>query len=75
MPVATVGYLIALKILARDDRTRPQDLSDLRGLIASAGEHDLALARNAVALIEARGFNRDRDLGKALDELVSELRA
>lgn len=74
VPVATVGHLIALKLLARDDRTRPQDLSDLRGLIASAGQEDLSVARNGVALIEARGFNRDRDLGRALDELVAELR-
>ncbi|MBI2494468.1 MAG: nucleotidyl transferase AbiEii/AbiGii toxin family protein, partial [Candidatus Rokubacteria bacterium] len=29
IPVATTGHLIALKILARDDRTRPQDRVDL----------------------------------------------
>lgn len=30
LPVATVGHLIALKVLARDDVARPQDLADLR---------------------------------------------
>jgi hypothetical protein len=75
VPVATVGHLIALKVLARDDVTRPQDLADLRALITSAPPRDLSLADDAVRLIEARGFNRDRDLGKALDDLVAELRA
>lgn len=74
VPVATVGYLIALKILARDDVTRPQDLADLRALITSAAPHDLSVADEAVMLIEARGFNLDRDLRKALEDLVAELR-
>lgn len=34
-----------------------------------AGTEDLALAREAVGLIEARGYHRDRDLAAALDEL------
>ena len=50
-PVAQSGHLIALKVLARDDRTRPQDAVDLRALIAAAGESDLALARESVRLI------------------------
>jgi predicted nucleotidyltransferase len=74
LPVATLGHLIALKLLARDDQTRPQDLADLRGLIAAATNADLSLARQSTGLIEARGFNRGRDLGMALDELVASLR-
>lgn len=35
--VATTGHLIALKTLARDDRTRPQDRMDLVALAAAAG--------------------------------------
>jgi tRNA isopentenyl-2-thiomethyl-A-37 hydroxylase MiaE len=73
VPVATVGHLIAVKVLARDDATRPQDLADLRALVRSADPADLSDAREAVALIETRGYNRDRDLQKALDELVAEL--
>ncbi len=72
VPVATIGHLIAIKILARDDATRPQDLADLRALLRSASPADLSVAREAAALIEARGFNRGRDLRKALDELVAE---
>ena len=72
VPVATIGHLIAIKILARDDATRPQDLADLRALLGCASPADLSVAREAAALIEARGFNRGRDLRKALDELVAE---
>lgn len=32
MPVATAGHLVALKLLARDDETRPQDAADLLAL-------------------------------------------
>ena len=71
VPVATVGHLIALKILARDDLDRPQDGADLRGLRRVANQDDLALAKEATALIEARGFNRGRDLRRALEDFVA----
>jgi hypothetical protein len=69
LPVARVGHLIALKLLARDDTSRPQDLSDLRALYAVASSSDLNDAREAVALIVRRGFARGRDLDAALDDL------
>jgi hypothetical protein len=62
MPIATTGHLIALKLLARDDQTRPQDRADLRALRSAATAADLAVAREAVGLITERGFNRGRDL-------------
>jgi hypothetical protein len=70
LPVATTGHLIALKLLARDDDTRPQDLADLRALREAATADDLAVACEAVQLIMGRGFNRDRDLVSLLQELV-----
>ncbi len=69
LPVALTGHLIALKLLARDDQTRPQDLMDLRALRAVATAADLALAREAVGLIVQRGFDRGRRLSAALDAL------
>jgi len=69
MPIATTGHLIALKLLARDDQTRPQDRADLRALRSAATAADLAVAREAVGLITERGFNRGRDLSAALDAL------
>ena len=62
MPVATTGHLIALKVLSRDDSRRPQDLVDLRTLLASASAADLDVAREALGLIVARGYERGRDL-------------
>lgn len=45
-------------VLARDDRRRPQDLLDLRALLAQLepAEHERALI--ALALIQARGYAR-----------------
>lgn len=65
LPVASTGHLIALKVLARDDRTRPQDGIDLAALLHGASTTDLELAAAALALIEARGFARGRDLAAA----------
>lgn len=45
LPIATTGHLIALKALARDDRSRPQDLADLRALLASASPHPATSGR------------------------------
>jgi hypothetical protein len=69
MSVARIGHLIALKLLARDDESRPQDAVDLHALASVATGEDLALAREAVDLITARGYARGRDLGEALTAL------
>ncbi len=70
LPVAAIGDLIALKLLARDDIRRPQDGADLVSLIAVASNADLARAADAVALIVARGYQRDRDLATDLRRLL-----
>ena len=62
IPVAATGHLIALKVLSRDDARRPQDLVDLRTLLGVASATDLELARHALGLIAARGYDRGRDL-------------
>lgn len=69
-PVARVGHLIAMKLLSRDDLRRPQDLADLRALLAVATDDELELARAAVALITERGFDRGKALGAELDRLI-----
>ena len=72
VPVAGVGHLLALKLLSRDDRTRPQDRVDLAELLRVATRADIDGARRAVALIHARGFQRDRDLSRDLERLIAE---
>ncbi len=69
--VATIGDLLALKILAQDDDTRPQDAGDIRGLVRAAGIDDLARAHASVALISERGFARGRDLPALLAESIA----
>lgn len=53
--VATTAHLIALKVLARDDMTRPQDIGDLRALLRAASAADIGRARLALGLIAQRG--------------------
>jgi predicted nucleotidyltransferase len=70
VPVARIGHLMALKVLARDDRERPQDLDDLRALLLEAEPQDIEEARSALQLIEERGFHRGKQLRAELDRIV-----
>jgi predicted nucleotidyltransferase len=68
VPVATTPHLIALKVLAG----RSQDLTDLGYLIPSASSAELDKAREAVKLIQARGFNRGQDVIADLETLLAD---
>jgi predicted nucleotidyltransferase len=68
--VGSTGHLIALKVLSRDDATRPQDLGDLRALLRVASPAEMTCARAAVALIAARGYHRQRDLEAELNAFL-----
>jgi hypothetical protein len=72
VPVASVGHLLALKLLSRDPRTRPPDQVDLVQLRRVAQPGDIDAARDAVALIHSRGFQRDRDLVRDLERLLAD---
>jgi hypothetical protein len=69
--VARVGHLIALKMLSRDMRRRPMDQVDLVELIKIADAAELALAFDAVELIERRGFARGKQLGEELRQFLA----
>jgi len=75
VPVARLHHLIVLKALARDDRDRPQDAADLRHLVKVAQDSDLAAACDAARLIEARGFNRSRNLVTAVTDAWRDFRS
>jgi hypothetical protein len=68
MPVASIGHLIALKVLAG----RHQDLTDLGYLISAATEADLGEARASVARIQERGYNRGQNLPEDLSAIISQ---
>ena len=72
IPIARAGHLIAMKLLARDDRGRPQDADDVRALVRHADRAELDRAKEAIAAIERSGAHRGRalqqDLAEALDE-------
>ena len=69
-PVASTGHLIGLKVLAGRNR----DLTDLEALIPGAPAADLDVARSAVKLIQARGFNREQDVIADLEKLIADMR-
>jgi predicted nucleotidyltransferase len=69
MPVATLGHLLALKVLAAAPE-RPQDAIDLRALVDYATPADYVLAQDALALIAARGFGRGKRLTDEYTRLV-----
>ena len=68
LPVARAGHLAALKLLAADARSRPQDAVDLRALREIVSDEEIARAGSAARLIEERGFARGRDLIRAVAE-------
>jgi predicted nucleotidyltransferase len=72
VPVARCGHLMALKLLARDDRNRPTDYDDLLALAAVANEQDLSQASAILELITERGYNRGRNLEASLEKLGSQ---
>jgi hypothetical protein len=68
--VARTGHLIALKVLSRDDLRRPLDRADLRALLLVSSDVELARARDALALIAARGYHRGRSLIAEFNALI-----
>jgi hypothetical protein len=70
IPVATIAHLLALKVLSASDG-RPQDLLDIRSLLAVAAGADIETAREALGLIDQRGFGRGKHLLQEFQRLVS----
>jgi predicted nucleotidyltransferase len=73
-PVAALAHLLALKILARDDRARPQDAVDIRAILQSATAADIDVGRALLRRVTERGFNRNRDLDRELDAALEQFR-
>lgn len=73
-PVARSGHLLALKVLARSDR-RPHDDVDIGALLGAMNDVELTRAREALTLIEARGFARGKSLAAELDAQLARWRS
>ena len=73
-PVATVGHLIAMKILARNDESRPQDRLDLVSLLKGAQPADIKMAKLALNEITEAGFDRGRELGLEFKKFIEDSR-
>ena len=71
IPVARIGHLVVLKLLARDDARRPQDSLDLRSLSSVVTDSEAQVAREAAHLIQERGYGRGRDLLQALEDFLA----
>jgi hypothetical protein len=69
LPVATVGHLVAMKLLSSDRDRRPTDDADLAQLALVASVDDWRTASDACELIGNRGYPRGRDLLAALAAL------
>lgn len=69
IPVARLGHLVALKVLAG----RPQDQEDVRILLGGIDFKELQSARQTLMLIEERGFNEKKDLLAELGKLMDSL--
>lgn len=70
--VARVGHLVALKLLAYDPGTRPQDALDLNALRAVLDSDETKRADDACELIMRRGYARERNLPALLRTYLSE---
>ena len=70
VPVATLGHLLAMKLLAMDDVTRPQDRIDILALLEFADAEELARAHEAIDLITARGYDRSKNLHERLASFI-----
>lgn len=62
LPVASRAHLLALKVLAHDERTRPMDGADILALGRGAHSDDFSEVERLLGLITDRHFHRNRDL-------------
>ncbi len=68
VPVATIGHLLALKVLA----ARAKDLADIETLLEEATAFDIDTARTLLALMTERGYSRNRDLAAIFKKSLSQ---
>jgi hypothetical protein len=73
VPVATVGHLLALKLLSSAP-SRPQDAIDIQSLLGGLTPAERERCESAVRQIEAAGANRGKAVTDELRGLLSNRR-
>ncbi len=69
LPVASLGHLIAMKVLSQNSFERLQDRVDLLALLRNANENDRKVAERSLKEIANRGFSEGRNLVAELHEI------
>jgi hypothetical protein len=72
-PVARPAELVAMKLLASDNRRRHFDIRDMAVLLQGADSATVDVIRRRLGLITERGLNRSRDLTAEFEALLAEL--
>ena len=69
LPVASLGHLIAMKVLSQNKFERLQDRVDLIALLVKATEQDRLVVERSLREISSLGFSGSRDLFVELREI------
>jgi hypothetical protein len=69
LPVASLGHLVAMKVVSQNRFDRLQDRVDLLALLRNATAHDRLLVERSLKEITTRGFSHGRDLLAELREI------
>ena len=69
LPVASLGHLIAMKVLSQNSFDRLQDRVDLLALLRNATEQDRIVVERSLKEIVDRGFASGRNLVEELHEI------
>lgn len=69
LPVASLGHLIAMKVLSQNSFERLQDRVDLLALLRSANQQDRNMVERSLKEIANRGFSEGRNLVAELHEI------
>ena len=74
MKVASIPYLIAMKVLAYEPKLRSRDKDDAIGLIKEASQEEIKTTFELLEKITVNGFNRGKDLKSDFSSFLEDAR-
>ena len=75
LPVANLSHTLAMKIVSENNSDRIRDRDDIRKLLCIATSDQIEFCKEALTLIEERGFNRGKNLKKAFENAFESFRS